>query len=404
MFLEMTEHQTLRGIRLDTTRLDALRTRLPNLSVTPTSGARGCFDLRPGALVGALTLAGDKPLHVRILPKLPIARLMFLLAYTNDPKCWDRRSAEFGEHSDLVDAIVHAFVRRTRHALAGGRLQGYRTRDEALAGLRGRLRFEDQLRYRFGRFPPAEVRFDEFSIDIPENQILRTALHRLRAVPLRDPKLRRALGALEEAFVGVTLLRDLRRLPEVAVTRLNRHYAPALDLARRILQELSLRMAGRGQSGQGFLLDMNRLFEDFVTCALREALGLSEKSFPQNARGRSLTLDEAGKIRLLPDLSWWRGNRCIFLGDLKYKREDGGLGKHPDLYQLLSYVVAAGLDVGTLIYATGNGQVRRHLVRHAGKRLEVCGLNLDTEPTELLREIEALADRIRTDARTVASV
>ena len=63
-------------------------------------------------------------------------------------------------------------------------------------------------------------------------------------------------------------------------------------------------------------------------------------------QGRTIRLDEENALRPKPDLSWWRGRRCLFVGDAKYKlTEEGRLS---DLYQLLAYCIATGLDSGLL--------------------------------------------------------
>lgn len=57
--------------------------------------------------------------------------------------------------------------------MAQGLLQGYRVTEESSTVLRGRLREADQMRRRFGLAIPMEVRFDDYSADIAENQLLR---------------------------------------------------------------------------------------------------------------------------------------------------------------------------------------------------------------------------------------
>ena len=144
-----------------------------------------------------------------------------------------------------------------------------------------------------------------------------------------------------------------------------------------------------------FLVDMNRIFEDFVVTALREALGTTERSFPQGAKGRRLFLDQSCEVRLEPDISWWVGDSCVFLGDVKYK-EVGAAGiEHSDLYQLLSYVVAADLPGGLLIYGAGGREPVVHTVAHAGKRLEVKALDLTASPERILQQVGRLADKVR---------
>jgi 5-methylcytosine-specific restriction enzyme subunit McrC len=97
------------------------------------------------------------------------------------------------------------------------------------------------------------------------------------------------------------------------------HYRPAVELARLILGSFSIELGIGGSTSSAFLVNMNDFFQDFVTAALREEFGLSSKSFPRSASGRHLHLDLDARVRLEPDLSWWAGDRCVFVGDVKYK-------------------------------------------------------------------------------------
>jgi 5-methylcytosine-specific restriction enzyme subunit McrC len=139
---------------------------------------------------------------------------------------------------------------------------------------------------------------------------------------------------------------------------------------------------------------MNRVFEGFVVVALREALGVSERSFPQGARGRRLFLDKGRRVSLEPDISWWEGERCAFVGDVKYKALSESGVVHSDLYQLLSYVIACDLPGGLLVYGSG-GDVIAHDIERAGKSLEVISLDLSSPPEQILRNLGELAGRVR---------
>lgn len=129
--------------------------------------------------------------------------------------------------------------------------------------------------------------------------------------------------------------------------------------------------------------------------ALREALGATPRTFPQGAAGRRLRLDDEGDITLLPDLTWWQHDQCVFVGDCKYKRAKVDSVPNADLYQLLAYTTALDLSDGLLIYAAGEYPAGTHTVSHAGKRLHVVTLNLAGDPPQVLSEVGRLADRLR---------
>ena len=142
-------------------------------------------------------------------------------------------------------------------------------------------------------------------------------------------------------------------------------------------------------------MDMNEVFQEFVTRALRDELGLSERTFRSDEEKSGVFLDERGRVALKPDLSWWDGRTCRFVGDAKYKRVQDKRVPNADLYQLLAYATALDLPGGLLVYAGGEAEDVVHQVRHAGKRLEVAALDLSGTIGDLQARIRELAVRVR---------
>lgn len=389
--LTLVEYRTQPGVALSLDERDLLRRVAPSVDVTPTLDTEGHYDLRPGSMVGAVDL---RTLAIEIRPKLPIERLLFLISYTLGWRGWQDVEFDLAQADSLVEAIVPGFVSQVRRALQRGVLQGYRVEEDALLTVRGRVRVDDQLRRRFGRTPPVEARYDEFTEDIEKNRLLKAAIARLRRLRIRSDAIRHALRAFDLALAGVSTVEyHPRALPEIVWTRLNERYRPAVALARLILRATSFDTAHGAVRASSFLLDMNEVFEDFVVLALRGELRLDGEAFPQGSAGRSLALDAAGRVRLRPDISWWEGRHCRFVGDVKYKRTI--VGEHADLYQLLAYTVAAGLPGGLLVYAAGEGKPAIHEVVNAGKRLEIVALDLAGPPDDVLSQVARVAQRIR---------
>ncbi|MDE0169461.1 MAG: restriction endonuclease, partial [bacterium] len=100
------------------------------------------------------------------------------------------------------------------------------------------------------------------------------------------------------------------------------------------------------------------------------------------------------RIRLKPDISWWEGRRCVFVGDLKYKKTDHGI-PNADLYQLLAYTIAADLPSGLLIYAQGEEDPTVYAITNAGKLLEIMAVDLSGSPEQILAEVGKVAELIR---------
>lgn len=365
-----------------------------HIGVTPLGGGR--HELRPESHVGALRV-GETSIVVR--PKIEAARAMFLISYALDPGHWrEDDGAALTADAGVLDAIAAAFARETRRAIGRGLLRGYRREEEALHGVRGRIRFADQLRRRPGVPLPVEVAFDEFTADVEENRLLHAALRLLARLPLRSADARAEVRALLPRFADVGAPSYRRGgAPDIAWTRLNAHYRRAAALARLVVEWSSLELRGGETAAAAFMIDMNAVFERFVRAALREELGLAETAWPEpdGVRRQRLRLDEADEIRLEPDLMWLDGREPVFVGDAKYKRTDNRAVPNADLYQMLAYCVAAGLPSGLLVYAQGEDEPARHLVRNANVTIEVEALDLDGEPEAVLASVARLAHCIK---------
>ena len=353
--------------------------------------------LRPGSTVGAVEI-GD--LSVLIRPKIGIPQLLSLACYAMGVyKPQEQRLFDFKQEAEtLLDTLALALAAAARRAFARGLLHGYRTEEEALYAVRGRIRFDEQIRRRFGIAMPVEVRYDEFTDDIVENRLVKAAVARLGEMRLRSSRARRGLGWTAAMLENVSLAEyGPTDVPEVRFDRLNDHYRGVVRLSRLILEHSAFE-AWRGEvRATGFLMDMNRLFQEFVTVALRESLRVSANVFRSDGQltgSRRIYLAEHNRVGLQPDLTWWDGGTCTFVGDAKYKTVSENGVPSADLYQLLAYVTALDLPGGLLVYAAGAADEASYAVRHSGKRLEVAALDLGGTLDDVLARVGDVAAKV----------
>lgn len=317
---------------------------------------------------------------------------LFLVGYFVHGVAWQASTVDIDESADLVPAVAQALWRQVARAIHQGLLPGYVTVEDSSPVLRGRLRESAQLAMHHGLPLPLEIRHDEFTVDIAENQILRTACERMLLVPRVDGESARMLRRLLRDFSDVRPIGRGDPVPSWQPTRLNARYHAALRLAGLVLRATSVEHGAGVVAVNGFLLDMPKLFEDFVTVALRESL---ESAFGGRVVAQSRHyLDVAGTVLLKPDIIWRRGGTVSAVVDAKYKAERPSGYPNVDLYQLLAYCTVLGLRVGHLVYAAGNEAPARHVVRQAGTEIICHALNLGQPPAELLAEARILAGSI----------
>ena len=360
----------------------------------PSPYDAGTWLLGSAGKVGAARI-GD--VEIRIAPKVPIARLLFLVGYAQHGAAWRAEDVPLPDVAGLVPVMAQVLWRQTERAIHQGLLPGYVVTEETAYVLRGRLRETEQLHRHHGLPVPLEIRHDEFIVDIPENQILRTACERTLQVPGVDAHSTLMLRRLLRDFGDVTPLERRDPLPAWQPTRLNARYHTALRVAELVLRATSVEQGSGGVTVNGFLLDMPKLFEDFVTVALREALAGTYGGRVDDQDRHFL--DEAGQVLMRPDIVWKIGGAAVAVADAKYKVEKPAGYPNADLYQLLAYCTVLGLDRGHLIYAKGSEEPGRHIVKRAGVELICHAIDLETSPSVLLDQVTNLAGQIAATSR-----
>jgi len=349
---------------------------------------QGRWRLQADARIGVAVGPGWE---VRVRPRLQVPQLLFLLGYVIDPKGWLDERADFDVAEELFDAVANGFARHALALVDEGLLRGYVEVEDQLGTLRGRIRFADQIA-RSALPIPVQVSFDEYTADVIENRILKTAtlalLHLPRVPDLARLRLLKLRAVLEEVEVEP-------RPGEVALpefTRLNQRYRPALRLAQLILRSASIGAITGSVASIAYVFDMNRVFEDFLSVALREALEPRGGEVRFQWRSR---LDRAERVEIRPDVTWWRAGRPRAVIDAKHKSIGTAGVPNEDAYQMLAYCTALGLDRGYLVYAKDSGDESPDLaVRNSACEIRVRNLDLETDPDDLLARVADLAEEL----------
>jgi 5-methylcytosine-specific restriction enzyme subunit McrC len=385
--LELTEGGPPQSIDLTSEEADAISCL--ELAVATRTFVPGVWEIAATSKIGVARI-GD--LQVTVRPKLGIHRLIFLMGYAQSPNFWRDWTVELDPAADLFSAVADAFARQAVRALDQGLLHGYQTVEESLPVLRGRVREAEQISRRFARMIPLEVRYDDFTADIAENQVLLAAVHRLLGLPGLSRAARRTLLRLRLQLADVTPLARGSQLPRWQPSRLNARYQPALRFAELILSANSFEQRIGSLAVTGFVFDMWRIFEDFVCVALREAMarygGRSELQHRTH-------LDEAEAVAMRPDYVWSRGGAIRVVADAKYKAEKPAGFPQADLYQLLAYCTVLGLADGHLIYAKGEEVTQVHSIKGSPVRIHCHTLDLAAMPVAILGQVSEIAGRLQ---------
>ncbi|WP_170176231.1 McrC family protein [Lentzea flaviverrucosa] len=335
--------------------------------------------------VGAVHAHG---LDVVVTPKVTISRLLFMLGYAMNPGFLPE-NVEGVTAADLWAAVAETLCRNVERALVRGVLLGYTTEHATSTVIRGRIRVGDQITSRPGRLMPVEITHDEFTVDIPENRLLRAAVSRMISVPRVDPMIRTRLRHLLNRLADVSPLTHGAPSPHWRATRLNARYHPALRIAQLVLDTLSFEVGEDGLSIASFVVNMEKVFEDFVTTALTEAWnggrGRTERQYPAKLdtdKAISMTVDVVHLVDEVPQV----------IVDAKYKLETAS-GRYPnsDIYQVLAYCTALQVNHAWLVYAGDSAKITSHCILNSSITITTWALDLQASPQDLVAQVERLA-------------
>lgn len=360
-------------------------------ALTVEPAGKDHWSIAAKAYVGVLRVGA----HQFVLqPKINISRIVFLMSYARRPGFWREDPVELDAELDLPEALAHAFTELAQHAVGQGLLKGYQTIDDTLTVLRGRIREADQFRRHLGRALPLEVRYDDYTVDIAENQLLLAAT--LKLLPLLGPG-HPMRGPLQRLRVVLADVSDTRRRPrpQWQPSRLNERYQRALALAELILDGWSFEQRMGNVTVTGYLLNMATIFEDFVGAALRAAFKPLGGTFTSQYR---TYLDEERSVPIRPDYVWSVNGVPRVVADAKYKAERPDGYPNADLYQMLAYATVLGLGSAHLIYALGNESSAKYTISSADVTVTAHAVNLGLPPSELLLALAGTATEMSAEA------
>ncbi|MFJ5699888.1 restriction endonuclease [Arthrobacter sp. NPDC093139] len=350
----------------------------------------GMYRIEPVGKVGSVRTSHVQ-LDVRPKDRLGLNRLLFLLSYAGDQGFRDDPVAAT-EDTELWSALAASLAQLAERALQRGVLQGYLTVDESLRTVKGRIRISDQISRRPGMLVPLEVSYDEFTEDIAENRILRAALERMSRVPGVRPEVLSRLRQLKGKLDAATRLQSGAPLPPWRASRMNVRYHAALRLSEVILRNASAEAGEGSQQTASFVVDMDRVFEDFVGKALRHAM----KGFPGEMRLQfNAMLNEAvrdsDRLTVRPDAVHLLGGRPVVVYDAKYRaRTDRGASLTGDHFQMLAYCTALQVPTAWLVYA-GAGEVKLRRILNTDIDIVEFPLDLSQPPADILAAVSDLA-------------
>lgn len=252
--------------------------------------------------------------------------------------------------SSFAMDICSIFVKEVKKLLQRGICGDYSSTESLSKFVKGKVNFAKS------RTNPKKDEiyccYDHFTVDTNINRAILYCLLFIQPI-LRDSKTASDLTSALNAFRGVALRKNFttKDIDKIVLTRRTAHYQTVLDMCKMIIDHLSIAEIGTTVEFYSFLVDYNKLFEDFVWKLLREDFGdvISRWSNPKTFASYE---DEYGtnEKHFLPDILYgYDPNRysAKMVLDVKNKM---GIFLNPDVFQISFYCDILKASQGVLIY------------------------------------------------------
>lgn len=296
--------------------------------------------------VGHIPLTAE--VEINIQPKLPMHSLFNMWAYAYQLKSFHLLDGlvDVGSlaafYEQLALWLAQRVLTRTRHGL----YHSYQASNGRLPFLRGQL--DMQQVWQRPLSPTLPCRYNIHTVDIPENQILAYTLGRIassrRCRSAVQASIRRAYRALAGAVTPYEFQAD--DCDGRAYTRLNQDYQPLHALCRFFLAHTGPQQTHRIQKMVPFLVDMARLYEQFVAAWLQIHL---PSPWRIRAHERVTIGQQHSGLQFDIDLVLYgRAGRPYAILDTKYKTPTRPSSS--DINQIIAYAKAKGCREAVLVY------------------------------------------------------
>lgn len=359
MYYEIIEYENSEAIELTQDEIEYLNNNHYNhLSIIKSSN--NSYILKAKYYVGFISLNNEKIIQIKT--KVPNDNLMFMISYLyqqiesgNDINLMQDRN------TGILDVIINVLINWVKKLIKRGLHKTYLKKEKLVSGVKGKI----LLSRNFNLHHKLYCNFDDISHSNLENCILKATLRNILLMKNVNnylkgeaKKIVKVLSNIEDINLSEGIFNKLR------FSRLNSHYIKLIDLCRLIYKNLSIKQKKGKYSFISFLVNMNKLFEDFIRQYLINNL-LNEKI----KKTRKSNWAEGGNQDILPMVEPDILIKDKLIIDTKYyKNFLTGRGKliNINLYQIITYMNIFSLN-GLLIYPENTSGIENIFIPNYNK-------------------------------------
>jgi 5-methylcytosine-specific restriction enzyme subunit McrC len=304
--------------------------------------ANGIY-IRPQNYVGTIQLSKKR---INILPRFDhdFKKLISMILFTKDIKYkpFKQNLQTEKANNDLYEIIISFLLEEVLNILKNNLFREYIDFNENLKVVRGRIDFNNHLNKNFLMGDSIYCKYEDLNSNIVENQIVLRALNIAAHITV-DPNKKKTIKRYVSIFSELCQEFKSKKVPRINYNRLNSHYIEAHYYSKLLIECIgseNLHQTGEHKSRYSLLVDMNDLFDKFVTKLFQKCLSSIYEISPQYVVSDAILNDKNKTYRRIkPDIilrNKDKPNEYVII-DTKNKSYGNKNVYNEDIYQLSFY-------------------------------------------------------------------
>ena len=259
------------------------------------------------------------------------------------------------EKMNIFEIFIRMFLDEVFFIVKRGLKCSYETIEENANFFRGKMKYSQQIRHNFIHKERSYVEYDAFTVNRPENRLLKATLQYLYRHSTSSRN-RNDLKLLLNAFGEVNASTDYKGdFAKYVPDRNTKDYTTALVWARVFLMGKSFTSFVGSEVALALLFPMESLFESYIATLLRRNLDTSVFSVSVQDRSYHLFEEPKAVFQMKPDIVITnKVQDAIYIMDTKWKvlsEEKANYGiSQADMYQMYAYQKKYNAQNVTLLY------------------------------------------------------
>jgi 5-methylcytosine-specific restriction enzyme subunit McrC len=272
------------------------------------------------------------------------ANFFYMLSYLNEIDSFKfdhKRLIRLEQGKLFFDVLAKIMINELEGIIKKGMLKKYVVKEENIKFLRGKLMVKNQIKHNSFNKSKFYCKYDDLTYNNLENKSVLYAAHLLhKFVKNRDLKIK--LKKFENRLSDEISLEKINPelLLNIRYNRINKHYEKILNLSYHIIRRIFAQdVASKKGIGFNFIVDMNKVYESFLTQMLKEIIEEDYTPWKVASQSKNINLVIDGKMfTLKPDVLVLESGKAKVIIDIKYKLKKGI--PNSDFYQMVCYSLA----------------------------------------------------------------